>query len=312
MKQKNLDEKWMRHALKLAHKAGSEGEVPVGALLVGPDGVSVLAQSYNHRETWQSPLAHAEAIVLHTAAKKTQNWRLEDCTLYVTLEPCLMCAGALLQSRVKRVVYGAKDPRGGAVETLYSTFDDKRLNHQIEFTSGVLEQECGELLQDFFKSRRDEHKHERDSKNYRYRSSVVIVHKNKILGFHAIDPHNKKKYFFLPGGQIENDETAAEAAVRETFEETGYKIRILPDLELRRRYDFDWNGKINPCDTVFLVGVLDEAWHEPRPVKDADYNKGAEWIPASQASKVFGYHADVLWGVNWGLKKHQRVQSQKS
>lgn len=296
----------MRHALKLAAKAGAEGEVPVGALLVGPDGVSVLAQSYNHRETWQSPLAHAEAIVLHTASKKIQNWRLEDCTLYVTLEPCLMCAGALLQSRVKRVVYGAKDPRGGAVETLYSTFDDKRLNHQIEFTSGVLEQECAELLQVFFKSRRDEHKSEREQKIYRERASVIVIHDNKILGFHAVDPYDKKKYFFIPGGQIDAGETPAEAAVRETLEETGYKIRLLPDLQLRRRYDFVWNGKVNPCDTVFFVGVLDETWHPPHFVRDADYNKGADWVPISQVQTVFDYDKDILWGVNWGIKRAQR------
>lgn len=303
MKQNNLDEKWMRHALKLARKAESEGEVPVGALLVGPDGVSVLAQSYNHRETWQSPLAHAEAIVLHTASKKIQNWRLEDCTLYVTLEPCLMCAGALLQSRVKRVVYGAKDPRGGAVESLYNTFKDSRLNHQIEFTAGVLENECSSLLQSFFKSRRDEHKSEREQKVYRHRSSVIVIHENKILGFHAVDPHNRKKYFFMPGGQIDAGETPEQAAVRETFEETGYKIRLLPNLELRRRYDFEWNGKINPCDTHFFVGILDEKWHDPRPVQDANYNKGTEWISLSDASKIFNYHPDIMWGVNWGIKK---------
>jgi tRNA(adenine34) deaminase len=311
VKQKSLDENWMRHALKLARKAGAEGEIPVGALLIGPDGLSVLAQSYNHRETWQSPLAHAEAIVLHTAAKKIQNWRLEECTLYVTLEPCLMCAGALLQSRVKRVVYGAKDPRGGAVETLYSTFNDKRLNHQIEFASGVLENECAELLQGFFKSRRDEHKHERQQKVYRHRASVIVLHDGKILGFHAVDPHNQKNYFFLPGGQIENGESAAETAARETLEETGYKIRILPDLELRRRYDFEWNGRINPCDTIFFVGILDEPWHEPGPVQDADYNKGAGWISLADVPKVFGYHSDVLWGTNWGIKKLQRFFSKQ-
>lgn len=307
MKQKNIDEKWMRHALKLALKAQSEGEVPVGAVLIGPDGVSVLAQSYNHRETWQSPLAHAEAIVLHTAAKKIQNWRLEDCTLYVTLEPCLMCAGALLQSRVRRVVYGAKDPRGGAVESLYRTFEDSRLNHQIEVTSGVLTEECSLLLQNFFKSRRDEHKTERDQKIYRSRASVVVLHKNKILGFHAVDPYNQKKYFFIPGGKVETGETPEQAAVRETFEETGYKIRLVPELQLRRRYDFEWNGQLNACDTIFFVGVLDEKWHEPLPVQDADYNLGCEWIPLSRSREVFSFHPDILWGVNWGIKKLQRL-----
>jgi tRNA(adenine34) deaminase len=305
MKQKRLDEKWMRHALKLATKAGSEGEVPVGALLVSPDDVTILAQSYNHRETWQSPLAHAEAIVLHTASKKIQNWRLEDCTLYVTLEPCLMCAGALLQSRVKRVVYGTKDPRGGAVTSLYQTFQDPRLNHQIDVTAGVLENECAELLQRFFRSRREDHKSVREKKTYRHRASVIVIHENKILGFHAIDPTTKKKYFFMPGGKIDPGETAAETAVRETQEETGYQIRLLPNLELRRRYDFEWDGKLNSCDTIFFVGVLDENWHEPFPVKDADYNKGAEWLPLKHLDRTFDYHPDILWGAQWGVKRWQ-------
>lgn len=303
VKQQVLDEKWMRQALKLSTKASSKGEVPVGALLVSQDGLTLLAQSYNHRETWQSPLAHAEAIVLHTASKKIQNWRLEDCTLYVTLEPCLMCAGALLQSRVKRVVYGVKDPKSGAVDSLYKTFQDPRLNHQIDVTSGVLEKECLKVLQDFFKSRRKEHTFQLEHKIYRHRTSVLVVHDNKVLGFHAIDPTNKKKYFFMPGGKIEQGETATEAAVRETLEETGYKIRILPNLELRRRYDFEWDGKINSCDTLFFVGVLDEDWHEPIPVKDTDYNKGTQWIPLKDLNRAFGYHPDILWGARWGTKK---------
>ncbi len=301
-----LDEKWMRHALKLAAKAGAEGEVPVGALLIGPDGLTIVAQACNRREAWQSPLAHAEAIALHIASRKTQNWRLNDCTLYVTLEPCLMCAGALLQSRVKRVVYGAKDPRGGAVDSLYKTFQDDRLNHQIEVTAGVLEKECREGLQYFFKSRREERASKREQKIYRNRASVIVVHNNKILGFHALDPTNKKKYFFLPGGKIERGESPAEAAVRETLEETGYLIRILPNLELRRRYDFEWDGKINPCDTVFFVGALNESWHKPAPIKDADYNKGTEWAPLKDLDQLFGYHPDILWGARWGAKKAHR------
>lgn len=296
------DEKWMRKALRLAEKAAAQGEVPVGAILVGPEGTS-LAHSYNHRETWQSPLAHAESIVLHSAAKKIQNWRLEDCTLYVTLEPCLMCAGALLQSRVKRVVYGAKDPRGGAVDSLYKTFGDSRLNHQIEVTSGVLEKECGELLSQFFQARRDDQRREKEQKQYRFRTSVIVIHKDKILGFNAIDPHSQAKYVFLPGGQIEPGESSAEASTREAFEETGYKIRVIPHLELRRRYDFEWNGKDHHCDTVFHVGVLEEKWHEPTAVADADYNKGPIWIPLKDLKAVFGYHPDILWGVQWGVKR---------
>ncbi|HEY8271207.1 MAG TPA: tRNA adenosine(34) deaminase TadA [Pseudobdellovibrionaceae bacterium] len=303
LNQQLLDEKWMSHALKLAAKASSLGEVPVAALLIGPDGKTLLAQSYNHRESWQSPLAHAEVIVLHTASKKIHNWRLENCTLYVTLEPCLMCAGALLQSRVKRVVYGVKDPKSGAVDSLYKTFQDLRLNHQIEVTAGILEQNCVKLLQDFFKSRREEHKIVKQQKIYRRRASVIVVHQNKVLGFHAMDPTSKKHYFFMPGGKIEKNESAVEAAIRETLEETGYKIRILPNHELRRRYDFEWDGRVNHCDTSFFVGILDEDWFEPVPVKDAPYNKGPQWLPVKNLDDIFNYHPDILWGARWGVKK---------
>lgn len=309
MSQKKTDEKWMRQALKLATKAGSTGEVPVGALLVGPDGFTLIAQSYNHREHWQSPLAHAEAIVLHTASKKMQNWRLENCTLYVTLEPCLMCAGALLQSRVKRVVYGATDPRGGAVESLYKTFQDARLNHQIEITSGVLAEECSSLLQNFFQSRRSEQKRERLDKIYRHRTSIVVIHENKVLGFHATDPTNKKKYFFLPGGKIETGETAREAALREAQEETGYKVRLLPNLELLRRYDFEWDGETHHCETTFFIGVLDEPWRPPPLVQDAAYHQGVDWISVKNLDEVFNYHPDILWAVRWGIKRWQTLKN---
>jgi len=303
MSQKADDEKWMSRALELAKRAADRGEVPVGAILVGPKGV--LAQGFNQRETLTTPLGHAEAMTLHRAAKRKKNWRLEDTTLYVTLEPCLMCAGALLQARVRRVVYGAKDPKGGAVESLYKTFADPRLNHQIEVTSGVLKKDCAELLQGFFQNRRTENKTAREQKVYRHRTSVIVVHGNKILGFHAVDPTSHKKYFFLPGGQIEEGETSEQAVVREAFEETGYKIRLAPGQKLQRRYDFDWNGKLIHCDTTFFVGVLDEDWHEPRTVDDAAYNKGAAWIPVKEVDKIFSYHPDVLWGVRWGIKRRK-------
>lgn len=302
MTSSQTDEKWMRAALRLAKKAASLGEVPVGALLIGPDG-KVLAQSFNHREAWQSPLAHAEAIVLHTASKKQGNWRLEDCTLYVTLEPCLMCAGALLQARVKRVVYGAKDPRGGAVESLYQCFQDPRLNHQVEVQGGVLEQNCGSILSRFFLERRQDHRREKNQILYRFRASAIVIHKNKILGFHAIDPYNQRKYIFMPGGKIETGETPEQTVVRETFEETGYKIRLWPDLKLHKRYDFEWNGQLHHCDTLFFVGELDEDWHEPGTIQDADYNKGAVWVSFKEAAQVFAYHPDILWGVRWGIKR---------
>lgn len=148
----NNDIRYMRLALKLAKKAASKDEVPVGAVLVGPEGV--VAYGYNLRETIQSPLAHAEMLALHTASRKMKSWRMPGLTLYVTLEPCVMCAGALVQSRISRVVYGASDPKGGGAQSLYQILNDTRLNHQIEVISGVLESDCSQILKDFFKKKR--------------------------------------------------------------------------------------------------------------------------------------------------------------
>jgi tRNA(adenine34) deaminase len=147
------DEFWMKMAIRLAQKAGQRDEVPVGALLIDSDGER-LAQGFNLRETLQTPLGHAELLALHRASRKKHSWRLTGSTLYVTLEPCLMCAGALVQARVKRVVFGAYDPKGGAMGTLYDVARDSRLNHQIEVQGGVLENECSEILKSFFKMKR--------------------------------------------------------------------------------------------------------------------------------------------------------------
>jgi tRNA(adenine34) deaminase len=152
----SVDEQWMGQALELAREAGLRGEVPVGALIV-KDGI-LLSTGLNSRESQANPLGHAELAAISQAAAKLQAWRLIDCTLYVTLEPCVMCAGALVQSRIKRVVIGTLDPKGGALSSLYQIGQDPRLNHQIEMTSGVLEKECSEILKDFFKQKRMEKK----------------------------------------------------------------------------------------------------------------------------------------------------------
>lgn len=151
------DDKYMRMALKWARKAETVDEVPIGAVLVAPDG-QVVSHGYNRRETWKTPLGHAELIAVHRAAKKLGAWRLLDLTLYVTLEPCTMCAGALVQARVGRIVYGARDPKAGAVHSLYEICNDERLNHQIPITAGVLEKECGDILSEFFRRKRREKK----------------------------------------------------------------------------------------------------------------------------------------------------------
>ena len=142
----------MGHALALAREAILLGEVPVGAVIVR--GGRILAQAFNLRETLNDPTAHAERIALTLAGQALGTWRLDGCTLYVTLEPCPMCAGAIVQSRIARVVYGATDPKAGACDTLYQIVTDPRLNHRAVVTGGVLQEECGALLSDFFRARR--------------------------------------------------------------------------------------------------------------------------------------------------------------
>jgi len=138
----------MELALQEAAMAADKEEIPVGAVVVRRG--EVLARAHNLREETQSPSAHAEMLALEAAAATLGSWRLNDCTLYVTLEPCVMCVGAILQARVARVVFGCLDPKGGAVESLYRLCEDSRLNHQPAVTRGVLERECAAILRDFF------------------------------------------------------------------------------------------------------------------------------------------------------------------
>jgi tRNA(adenine34) deaminase len=146
------DAAFMRVALAEALAAYEKGEVPVGAIVV-QDG-QIVGRGHNLRETLQDPTAHAEMIALTAAAEAVGEWRLEECELFVTLEPCPMCAGAIVNSRVRRVVYGAADPKAGACGTLYNLVQDNRLNHRAELTAGVLADECGEVLKSFFREAR--------------------------------------------------------------------------------------------------------------------------------------------------------------
>ena len=146
------DEDYMRLALAEAEKAAVCGETPVGAVLVL--GGEVIARAHNMRETWQDPTAHAEAIVLREASARLGRWRLQDATLYVTLEPCLMCAGALVLARINRLVYGCRDPKAGALGSVYDVVRDGRLNHLYRITPGVLEAESRRVLSGFFEKRR--------------------------------------------------------------------------------------------------------------------------------------------------------------
>jgi len=147
------DEVYMQQALLLARRAESEGEVPVGALLVHED--HVIGEGWNCPIGQHDPTAHAEIMALRGAAARQHNYRLPDTTLYVTLEPCPMCAGAIVHARVARVVFGALDPKGGAAGSVFDLLpSDQRFNHRVTLTAGVMESECGDLLRDFFRARR--------------------------------------------------------------------------------------------------------------------------------------------------------------
>ncbi|WP_411954391.1 tRNA adenosine(34) deaminase TadA [Alkalibacillus sp. S2W] len=147
---------FMDEAIEQAKQAEAIGEVPIGAVIVYED--KVIATGYNQRETSQLSVAHAEMIAIEAANQQIGSWRLEDCTLYVTLEPCPMCAGAIVQSRIPHVVYGATDPKAGCAGTLMNLLDDDRFNHRATVTSGVKEAECASLLTDFFRRLRKQKK----------------------------------------------------------------------------------------------------------------------------------------------------------
>lgn len=150
------DQKYMAMALSEARKAAELGEIPIGAVLV-LDG-EVIAKAHNMRETWQDATAHAETIVIREACKKLNRWRLTGATLYVTIEPCPMCAGAIVMSRISRLVYGSPDSKAGAAESLFNVVNNPALNHMVDVTAGVCSEECTQVMKDFFKKRRSENK----------------------------------------------------------------------------------------------------------------------------------------------------------
>lgn len=152
----NIHEKYMKQALKEAKKAYEKLEVPVGAVIV-KDG-KIIARAHNQKETKFDTTKHAEILAISKASKKLGSWRLNDCEMYVTLEPCPMCAGALIQSRIKRVYIGANDEKTGAIGSVFNLLTDYKFNHTVEFEKGILEKECQRVLQDFFVELRDSKK----------------------------------------------------------------------------------------------------------------------------------------------------------
>ena len=151
------DEKWMRQAIKQAKKAEKLEEVPIGCVIVHND--KIIARGYNRRNTDHTSLAHAEMMAIKKACKKIGDWRLEECTLYVTLEPCQMCAGAIVQSRVKRVVIGAMNKKEGCAGSIFNLLEEDRFNHKAEVTRGILEDECAEMMSEFFRGLRAKKSH---------------------------------------------------------------------------------------------------------------------------------------------------------
>ena len=150
------DEQFMRFALREAASAAGHGEVPVGAVLISKG--EIIARAHNRNLLDTDPSGHAEMVVMREAAKKLKNHRLNGCELFVTMEPCAMCAGAIVHARLARLVYGADDPKAGAVASVLQVVNHPKLNHQMEVVSGVLAQECGEIVQGFFRKKRAEHK----------------------------------------------------------------------------------------------------------------------------------------------------------
>lgn len=158
----SLDEKYMKEAIRQAKKAYALGEVPIGCVIVH-DG-KIIGRGYNRRNTDKNTLAHAEITAINKASKKIGDWRLEDCTLYVTLEPCQMCAGAIVQARVTRVVMGSMNPKAGCGGSILNVLEMPEFNHQVDVTRGVLEEECSHMLTSFFKELRVRNKREKEER----------------------------------------------------------------------------------------------------------------------------------------------------
>jgi tRNA(adenine34) deaminase len=145
---------WMRQAIAEAHKALAFDEVPIGAIVVHQPSGQIIGRGYNRRQIDCDPTAHAEIFALREAGKNLNDWRLVDCALVVTLEPCPMCAGAIVNARVAKLIYGCDDPKAGAVRTLFQLCEDSRLNHRVDVVDGILSEECSRLLREFFQQQR--------------------------------------------------------------------------------------------------------------------------------------------------------------
>lgn len=162
MRAVTTDEKYMKEAIRQAKKAAAIGDVPIGCVIVADD--RIIARGYNKRNKNGTVLAHAELLAMSKACKKTGDWRLEECTMYITLEPCQMCAGAIVQARIPRVVIGSMNPKAGCAGSVLNLLEMQEFNHQVEVTRGVLEEECSEMLSAFFRELRKQQKEKKKQK----------------------------------------------------------------------------------------------------------------------------------------------------
>lgn len=213
-----------------------------------------------------------------------------------------MCAGAIQQARIGRVVYGIQDAKGGGVESLYKILNDSRLNHQVQSVRNLQLNESTRLLSGFFQAKRQTQKIVRQP---RTRGTAIIIHEDHILGFYAQDPTSKKDYFFLPGGQLESGESPLAATQRECLEETGHQVHLAPESEFIKDYNFHWDGQDYACRTHFFMGVLDESY-EPHDVKDAHYHQGVGWIHIKEAAEVFSYSPAIQGAVLKAIKAYKK------
>lgn len=156
----DIDERYMKEAIRQAKKAYALEEVPIGCVITYQD--KIIGRGYNRRTTDKNPLAHAELLAIKKASRKLNDWRLEECTMYITLEPCQMCAGAIVQSRIKRVVVGCMNPKAGCAGSVLNILDMKEFNHRVELTTGVLEEECSLMMKQFFRELREKQKRNKE------------------------------------------------------------------------------------------------------------------------------------------------------
>lgn len=298
------DNYWMKKVLTFAQKAMDQNEVPIGALIVDQNN-KLVASAFNQKESLQSCIAHAEILAIHRASKKLKNWRLENCTLYVNVEPCSMCASALLQSRIGRIVYGCSEPKMGAIQSKLSLLELEAYSWRPDVKSGVLAEESTQMMTSFFSNLRNQ---KADLIKEREVTAVFVFHNDKLLGFTGVDPTSKVSHFFLPGGKVEHAESPIETGIRETLEETGYKIQIFEDSYFYREYLYPWDGQTYRRKTHFFVGILNQEWHPPVRQQDADYNLGPSWISVDEIPKKLNYHSAISMAANKAMKFWKRKQ----